>query len=135
MPDPAPSVLEAIQAHWSTKTELTGIVPAERVFLGPPNPGAALPCLGLVAEQIADGLQTSSRRYPQITIQAVAQAQDLATLEALRESMRDHLDGWTSQRYGPMQLASLQMTIQRPETSPSRCWIAEAAIQFDAMTL
>jgi len=130
-----PSVLEAIQTHWRTKTALTAIVPAERVFLGPPNPGAALPCLGLVSEQIADGLQTSSRRYPQITVQAVAQANELATLEALREAMRDHLDGWSSVRYGPMQLASLQMTILRPETSPSRCWIAEATIVFDVMTL
>jgi len=134
MPAPA-SVLEAIQTHWRTKSELTAIVPAERVVLGPPNPGTALPCLGLVSEQIADGLQTSSRRYPQITVQAVAQANDLATLEALRETMRDHLDGWTSQRYGPMQLASLQIVIQRPDSSPSRCWIAEATIVFDAMTL
>jgi len=130
------SVLDALKTHWADQDALTDLVPAARVQLGPLNPGSYdTPAVGLVAETIARGWQSSTGRYPQITVEIEAQATSVDTLEALREAMEQHLESWTADRYGVLQLADLQMLITRPAESPSRLWIGTATIRYDTEAL
>lgn len=125
------SILETIQTFWATKKDLTDLVPATQVFLGPPNPGSKQPCVGLVGERIDQLAHTSTGQYLQVEVELVAQADSLDLLESLREAIRHHIDGWTSTRYQALQQRGLTMTIQRPTNNPSRLWQAEATILFD----
>lgn len=129
------TILDALKDHWADQEALTDLVPAARVVVGPPNPGGSLPRVGLMSVTIAEGLRTSSGRYPSISVELAAQSDDLETLEALREAIRDHLEDWSTERYGTMQLSGVQMQIGREEDSPSRVWVATATLTFDAITL
>ncbi len=124
--------LEALKNWWAETIELGEIIPADRVVIGPPNPGSATPTLGLVGERLRDGSHTGMEDYPIVAIDFVAQAENLSVLERLRGLMRRYLAGWQSLTHATMAVQGVDMTISRSATSPSRLWVATGTIEFVA---
>lgn len=122
--------LEAVKLRWEETLELTEIIPADRVVIGPPNPGSGTPVLGLVGERLRDGSYTGAEDYPIVTVDFVVQAENLLTLERLRAMMRRHLAGWQSATHAAMAVRGVNIDIARSSTSPSRLWVATGTIEF-----
>lgn len=126
------TITEALKESWALSPELTELVPADRVFVGPVNPGTAAPALGFVRQQQANGLRTSGSRFVVVTVTAEAEADDPETLEELADRIREHLRSWQSSRFTSFEQKDVSVTIERSETSPSQLWQAEITITYDA---
>lgn len=126
------SVLDAIRDAWIAESDLTDWIPEDRVFVGPPNPGTPMPCLGFVSESNAGLTRSSSTQYLTISVQAVAEADDPETLESVCDAIREHLHTWTCTRFAAMQVKEVVGTIARDDESPRRSWIADIQILCDA---
>lgn len=129
------SVLEAIRNQWATSQALLDLVPIERVFLGPPNPGSGLLCLGLLEERIVNAGRTNMSRFQEISVEAAAQAQTAEELEKLRDAIETELETWQSDRYGAMSLQRCEIAIRRPQQSPSRLWTGELTLTWETVRL
>lgn len=129
------SVLDAIRTAWQADSDLTAIIPAARVFIGPPNPGATQPCIGFVSETHAGLIHTSHNRYLDITVTAVAEAEDAETLEILADVLREKLHTWTATRFQSIRLASVRADISREEDSPKELWVGRFTLGFDTLRL
>ncbi|GAB4133038.1 MAG: hypothetical protein Kow0040_14770 [Thermogutta sp.] len=126
------TILEALKESWALSPELTELVPADSVFIGPVNPGFSAPAVGFVRQQQETGLHTSTGRFVTVTVVAEVQAEDPETLEDLADRIREYLTYWSSSRFMCFEQKGVSATIERSETSPSTLWQAEITIVYDA---
>jgi len=129
------SVLGAVKTAWAADSELVALVPGSRVFLGPPNPGSALTCVGLASETQRGLIHTSTNQYVRIEVEALAQAETEETLETLADKIRQRLHTWESTRFRAIRLASITARIERSEDSPIRHWVGRFNLEYDAVRL
>jgi len=125
------SVLDAIRTAWATTPELTALVPADRVYVGPPNPGIAAPCIGFVQERQSELVHTSAGQCLTVAITAVAEADSAETLERLADLLREKLHQWESTRFRSIRIANVAATIGREEQSPKRLWSGEIILTYE----
>lgn len=124
------SILSAIRDRWAASPTLTALVPAARVVLGPLNPGTAAPAVGWTSIALDRGLRTTSGRYPTVTVEWQAQADDPALCERIAAAIEDELGLWTSDRYGALDLRTWSLRVERAADSPSRLWRAEGTLTY-----
>lgn len=129
------SVLETLKDLWGQTPELVTLIPPERIHLGPPNPGSALPCLGFTGERITLTGRSSESRFVRVSADAVTQAETPQELETLYTAMRQHLEAWSSGPYQALVLREASLTINRSEDSPSRLWTAEITLEWDSVSI
>lgn len=129
------SILEELTQQWARTQALIDLIPAERVYVGPPNPGTRLLCIGFTSERIAHASQTSTSRYQEITVEAVAQAETPEQLEQLRDRVEHHLAAWQTTKYQAVVLRECIITISRSPQSPSQLWQGELSLTWQTVRL
>lgn len=125
------STLEAIKEAWIANDALAGLVPSPQVKLHPPAIGTPVPCIGFHELQQSTGMHTSSTQHVQLTIGALAEAEDADTLEAIADAIREHLDEWQSDRWQALHMTACNATISRPTDQPSQQWQMDIALTYE----
>jgi len=125
-------ILSAVAQWHRDNTALCGLIPAENVLAGEPQPGMGLPAIAYREATLSTIGASSKARFREVVVTAEAEAEDSVTLERFAEALESAMTGWQSAVYRTTGRANVQATISRDAASASEHYRATIRLAWNA---